>query len=77
MLPDNHSLFETIIVAANDALVNMFLNKKIRFLDISKILLKFIKKKEFTKYKKIVPTKVCDIINLSKYVSLKIQSLSV
>jgi 1-deoxy-D-xylulose-5-phosphate reductoisomerase len=77
MLPNNHSLFETIIVAANDALVDMFLNKKIKFLDISKILLKFIKKKEFVKYKKIAPTKVRDIIKLSKYVSLKIQSLSV
>jgi 1-deoxy-D-xylulose-5-phosphate reductoisomerase len=77
MLPDNHSLFETIIVATNDSLVKMFLNKKIKFLDISKIFLKFIKKKEFAKYKKIAPTKVGDIIKLSEYVSLKIQSLSV
>jgi 1-deoxy-D-xylulose-5-phosphate reductoisomerase len=77
ILPDNHSLFETIIVAANDSLVSMFLNKKIGFLDISKTLLKILKRKEFVKYKKIVPTKVSDIIKLSEYVSLKVQSLSV
>ena len=77
ILPDNHSLFETIIVAANDSLVGMFLNKKIGFLDISKTLLKILKRKEFVKYKKIVPTKVSDIIKLSEYVSLKVQSLSV
>ena len=71
------SLFETIIVAANDSLVGMFLNKKIGFLDISKTLLKILKRKEFVKYKKIVPTKVSDIIKLSEYVSLKVQSLSV
>ena len=76
-LPDNHSLFETVIVAANDTLVNMFLNKKIKFLDISKTLLKILKKKEFVKYKKVAPTKVSDIVELSEYVSLKVQSLSV
>ncbi len=37
-LPDNDSLFETIIVTANDKLVNLFLNKKIHFNDISKLL---------------------------------------
>ena len=55
----------------------MFLNKKIKFLDISKTLLKILKKKEFVKYKKVAPTKVSDIVELSEYVSLKVQSLSV
>ena len=76
-LPNHHSLFETVIVSANDTLVDMFLNKKIKFLDISKTLLKIIKIKEFVKYKSIIPKKVNDIVKLSKYVSLKIQSLSI
>ncbi len=76
-LPNNHSLFETVIVAANDALVNMFLNKKIKFIDISKYLLKISKKSEFAKYKRILPKNVEDIVKLNKYVSLKIQSLSI
>jgi 1-deoxy-D-xylulose-5-phosphate reductoisomerase len=76
-LPNNHSLFETVIVAANDTLVDMFLNKKIKFLDISKNLLKIIKNREFIKYKRILPQNGEDIVKLSKYVSFKIQSLSI
>ena len=55
----------------------MFIEKKIKFLDISKILLKIIKNKEFAKYKRIKPKNVNDIIKLSEYVSLKISSLSI
>ena len=44
-LHDIHSLFETVIVAANDKLVESFLNNKIKFTDIQKKLFKIIKKK--------------------------------
>ena len=37
ILPFNHSLYETVIVAANDSLVELFLNKKIKFTDIQKL----------------------------------------
>ena len=76
-LPKLDSLFETILVSANDHLVNMFLKKKIRFIDISIILLKLIKLKEFTKYKSIKPKNLNDILKLHDYVSLKIKALSV
>ena len=39
-LPDNNSLFETVIVAANDKLVELFLSNKIKFTDIQKKLFK-------------------------------------
>ena len=42
-LPENHSLFETIIVSANDKLVELFLNNRIKFTDIQKNLFKLIK----------------------------------
>ena len=71
-LPDNHSLFETVIVAANDKLVEMFLNNKIQFTDIQKYLFKIIKKKEFQKFKKKLPRNIKDITNLNDYVRLKI-----
>ena len=77
LLPKKNSLFETVIVSANDKLVEMFLNKKIKFLDISKVLLKILKNKEFVKYKKISPRNVTQIEQLSKYVSLKISALSI
>ena len=76
-MPANDSLFETIIVSANDTLVNMLLNKKIKYIDISKVLLNFIKNKEFLKYKRIKPKTIDDINKLSQYVSLKISSLRV
>ena len=72
LLPNNHSLFETVIVAANDKLVELFLNKQIHFTDIQKNLFKIIKKKEFQKFKKKLPINIKDITNLNDYVRLKI-----
>jgi 1-deoxy-D-xylulose-5-phosphate reductoisomerase len=72
LLPNNHSLFETVIVAANDKLVELFLDKKIKFTDIQKKLFKIIKKKEFQKFKKKLPINIRDITNLNDYVRLKI-----
>ena len=51
LLPNNSSLFETILVSANDELVRQFLNKKIQFNEIYKNLIKILKKQEFYKYK--------------------------
>tara|TARA_B110000238_G_scaffold92482_1_gene101135 strand:- start:454 stop:1620 length:1167 start_codon:yes stop_codon:yes gene_type:complete len=77
ILPISESLFETVIVSANDTLVNFFLDKKIKFNDIAKILLTILNLREFKKYKKIKPKNIAQIKNLSKYVSIKIKSLSV
>ena len=71
------SLYETVIVSANDLLVQFFLDGKIKFLDISIYLEKIVKLKEFKKFKHILPINVNQIIKLSKYVRLKTQSLSV
>ena len=76
-LSKKNSLFETIVVSANDELVNLFIQKKIKFLDISKFLLKIVKIKEFTKFKHRVPKNVNEINTLSKYVSLKINSMCI
>ena len=76
-LPSNDSLFETILVSANDELVNSFLHKKISFTDISKILLKIILSKEFVRYKFLKPRNVNEIVKLNKYVRLKINSMCI
>ena len=76
-LPSKDSLFETILVAANDELVSLFLNKKISFLNITKILLKVIFSPEFTKYKFLKPKNVNEILKLNKYVRLKINSMCI
>ena len=71
-LPEKQSLFETIIVSANDILVELFLKKKIKFTDIQKKLFHIIKSNEFSKYKKIIPKKAKDILELNNYVRLKV-----
>ena len=71
-LPDKHSLYETIIVSANDMLVELFLESKINFNDISKLLFSIINLQEFKKYKNVCPHNFSDIINLKNYVRLKI-----
>ena len=76
-LPQKISLFETVIVSANDTLVNLYLNGKIKYKDIIYKLTKIISLNEFVKLKKISPKSVSEIINLDKYVRLKITSKSV
>ncbi len=75
--PEKSSLFETVIVAANDELVKKFLNKRIKFIDISNMLLKLSQKKEFLSFKNKTPKKIEDIIKLANYVRLKISLMSV
>ena len=72
LLPNKNSLFETIIVSANDTLVNLFLEKKIDYKDLYKQLIKFINRKEFIKYKNKKPKNVGDIVELNDYVRSKI-----
>ncbi len=71
-LPQQNSLFETIVVSANDTLVNLFLNKKIKYIDINNELIKFIRRKEFVKYKNKTPINTKDIVRLNNYVRSKI-----
>ena len=72
LLPEKNSLYETVIVSANDCLVELFLKEKIGFSNIQKELFKIIKSKEFISYKKKVPNKLEDILNLNNYVRLKL-----
>ena len=71
-IPNKDTLFETVIVSTNDVLVNLFLEKKIKYNDIINKMLKIINNKEFIKFKKKYPKNVSDIIELSKYVRLKV-----
>ena len=76
-LIDRDSLFETVIVSANDVLVNKFLKGQIKFTDISKVLLKITSLSEFKKFKMIKPKNVEEIAKLADYVSFKINTISV
>jgi 1-deoxy-D-xylulose-5-phosphate reductoisomerase len=73
-LPKASSLYETVLVSANDELVKLFLEGKIKFTDIFTQLSKL---NNFNKYKKIKPKNINEIIKLNKYVRLKIATISV
>ena len=72
LLTNSGSLYETVLVSANDKLVDLFLNKIISFNSIHKELFKIMSLKEFKKLKKIYPKNIQDILKLNDYVRLKI-----
>ena len=74
LIPDKISLYETVIVSANDELVNMYLNGVINYSEIASKLISLIKNKKFIKFKKKKPKNISDIMKLDKYVRLKLKS---
>lgn len=77
LMPNKPSLFETIVLTANDELVKLFLEKKISFSDITRILFKIIKMSEFRHYKTIEPKNLKQILELSNKVCLKTRSMCI
>ena len=76
-LPNHTSLFETVLITTNDYLVFKFLEKKINFQKLIKLIDKILNFKEFQKFKKIKPKRIDDIYKLRDYVSLKLDSLGI
>ena len=76
-LPKNSSLFETILITVNDYLVYKFLDKKINFQELNKLINKISNLKEFQKFKKIKPKNIKQIYNLRDYVHLKLNTLGI
>ena len=76
-LPEKDSLFETVLVSANDTLVNLFLLNKISYKNIHLKLNKILTLREFQKYKSKSPKNLTEILKLDEYVRLKTKTLSV
>ena len=76
-LPKNSSLFETVLITINDYLVYKFLEKKINFQKLIKLIHKISNFKEFQKFKKIKPKNLKEIYNLRDYVHLKLDTLGI
>jgi 1-deoxy-D-xylulose-5-phosphate reductoisomerase len=72
---DKEFLLETIIVLANDKLVNLFLLKKIEFTDINSILQKLINMKDIKNYSRKKPGDISSLISLNKLVRIKINRI--
>ena len=76
-IPKKISLYETVLVSANDQLVELFLNNKINFTSITTFLKKILRMKIFLKYKKRSPKNYKEIIKLNDYVRLKTRLLCI
>ena len=74
MLPNNTSLFETILVSINDKFVELFLRNKIKFTDISKKMNKILNLNNFKKYK-IKPKSVEEIMKINTKIKNNIEYL--
>ena len=70
-------LTPTIINACNEVLVNMFLRKKIGFLDIIKNINKIFRDKDFKKYARRKPRSIKDIKIADNWARLKTMALCV
>ena len=71
------SLYETILISANDCLVDLFIKKKIKFTEIIHNLNKILNMKEFKGYKYKKPTNEQQILKLSEHVRLKTLKLCI
>ena len=76
-IPDKNTLFETVVVSANDELVNLFLNNKISYSELHKKLLSIINLRRFKAYKKKKPLNISQINTLNNSVRLKIRELCI
>ena len=71
------SLFETVLISANDELVSLYIQNKIKFLDINKKLKKIINLKKYSNLIKKKPKKISDIMKLSEEVRLKTRKVCI
>ena len=69
-------LLETIIVLANDELVNLFLLKKLNFTDINKCLQRLINMKEFVNLSQKKPGNIGSIISIKNLVTKTINKIT-
>jgi 1-deoxy-D-xylulose-5-phosphate reductoisomerase len=75
LLPNKHSMFETVIVSINDIIVKRYLDGKIQFNDITRLILKFIKNKEYQRFKHVYPKNINQIKILNKKINDRISNI--
>ena len=71
-IPKKNSLFETVLITANDELVALYLSGKIKYLNIYAYLLKIINLNEFKKYYNKEPKDILEIEKVMNEVKDKI-----
>ena len=67
----------TIVNASNEVLVNLFLRRKIRFLDIVKNINNIFKDKDFKKYARRTPQTIKEVKIIDNWARLKTNNMCV
>ena len=76
-MSNKSSLLETVLISANDELVNLFLKKRISYVGLQKNLLRILNLPEFRAFRKKIPKNINEINKLNNYVRLKIKELCI
>ena len=74
-LPEKSSLFETILVSINDKLVELFLDNKIKYTDISKKMHSILRLRNLKKYKMINVKNINEIIKINRETKSKVEQI--
>ena len=74
-LPEKSSLFETILVSINDKLVELFLDNKIKYTDISQKMHNILRLENLKKYKKIRVKNIKEIIKINSVIKNKVEKI--
>tara|TARA_B100002052_G_C15855609_1_gene587317 strand:- start:52 stop:1221 length:1170 start_codon:yes stop_codon:yes gene_type:complete len=74
---NKNTLFETVLISANDQLVELYIKNKIKFVEINLYLKKILNFKKYLNLINKKPKKISDIINLSEEVRLKTKKLCI
>ena len=74
-LPKRDSLFETVLVSVNDFFVNKFLEKRINYINLLKMISYYVNHRSFSKFKKIYPQNIEQIYKVKNFVNLKLNKL--
>ena len=75
ILPEKSSLFETILVSINDKLVELFLDNRIKYTDISKKMHNMLRLKELKKYKMNKVKNINEIININQKIKNRVEQI--
>jgi len=76
ILPEKSSLFETILVSINDKLVQLFLDNRIKYTDISKKMHNMLRLRNLKRYKMIKVKNINEIININKKIKNKVELIA-
>ena len=76
ILPEKSSLFETILVSINDKLVELFLDNRIKYTDISKKMHNMLRLNSFKKYKIKKVMNIKEIISLNNLIKNRVSLIS-